>query len=234
MNFYFIPIFLLTLLFSTRAQSQLDKVNSAIETEITSICDTGFIKDLNYTSSSREPLKMSIYSRGFSPPLKYEGPPEIIFFRPSAITDFQFDASATIVGKIALPAGAPRVLLLFERVAPGSEENYKIHALDNSLSQFPAGSYRFFNTSKSTLLGYLGSTKFTLKPNQTQIVTASGADQHNNVELRFFRPDDDTGQMTKIYSSVWNIKKNRRSTVFITPSKTRTKKLSIRKIVEPL
>lgn len=224
----------LLILFQPILRAQQDEESPAVVAEILTLCDSGYIKDLYYTSKSKEPLKMSIYSRGFAPPITYKGAADVKFFRPAAGLEQGFDDEPNIVGSVRLPAGVDRILLLFEKDRESEGETYRIFALDNRLSRFPGGSYRFFNTSSITLHGVLGATKFGLKPGESKIVIPSGEDEHNNVELRFFHQEEESGKMEAIYTSVWNIKSNRRSSVFISASKSRVRKLSIRKIVEPL
>ncbi len=204
--------------------------------EILTLTDSGVIEDLSYVTVDGV-SKLSIYSRGFAPSIAYKGPEEIVFFRPISNPN-GFDgeeAVRKIVGKVKLPATATRILLLFEKKPSSTdeeEEAYRILALDNDLQGFPAGAYRFVNVSPIPVRGFLGRDQFDLKPNASKIMEAKGDSETGNVELKLFRMKGDT--LEKIYSSVWNVNKRRRSTVFLSASQSGVQDVDVRKIVEPL
>ena len=125
-------------------------------------------------------------------------------------------------------------MLLFkkgESEKADDSESYRIFAFDNDTDRFPAGGYRFFNTSSRPILCQFGAERFALGPDAQRIVTAKG-DENGNFALKFFQERE--GEMKRIYSSVWQAKDTRRTTVFLTPSDTRVQEISVSKFVEPV
>lgn len=239
MRFPLSPTTLLTALFlpvaaswaqSTTGDEEEEGKSTGIE--VVALSDAGVIRDLHF--ETREGIqKLDIYSRGFAPPVSYKGPPRIIFFRPLEGGE-NFDENRKVVGQVDLPTGASRVMLLFKKSASAeseTEESYRVFAFDNDLNRFPAGGYRFFNTADQSLICWLGENRFELGPDSQRIATADG-DENGNVTLRIYQ--DREGELVRIYSSVWQIKDTRRTTVFLTPSDTRVQEVSVRKFVEPV
>ncbi|MCB1062032.1 MAG: hypothetical protein KDN20_03800 [Verrucomicrobiae bacterium] len=203
-----------------------------VKAEILTLGESGVIKDLHFRTIDGIG-KLSVYSRGFGPPIQYQGPQEMVFFRPMPNPEKLEGGDFLVVGRVTLPDRASRVLLLFKPRKDTEKEAYQILAIDNDLSRFPEGAYRFVNTSTQNLTGRMGQQLFELKPQAFLIVDASSSvDSFGNVELALYRKED--GVSKRIYSSVWHVKKSRRTTVFLSTSQSRVQEIEVKKIVEPL
>ena len=202
----------------------------AITTEIITLSQSGVIRDLFYSNAKGGEGPIKVYSLGFGPPIQYQGDREIIFYHPLKIpTGFEGEKWRE-VGRVTLPEEASKVMLLFDVASENKKgnEEYRIHAFRNDKERFPPGAYRFFNLSKRPLNGQIGEAKIKIEAQSSQIIQASG-DSFGNVELRFFGANNKV-----IYSSVWAIKERRRSHVFLSRADSKSEKLTVRKIVEPV
>lgn len=203
-----------------------------VKAEILTLGDSGVIQDLQFRTVDGIG-KLSVYSRGFGPSTPYQGPQEMVFFRPMPNPEKLEGGDFLVVGRVTLPDRASRVLLLFKPKKDAESEAYQILAIDNDLTRFPEGAYRFVNTSTRTLTARMGQQLFELKPDAFVVIDASpSVDTFGNVELAFYRKENSVSK--RIYSSVWHVKKSRRTTVFLSASSSRVQEIEVKKIVEPL
>lgn len=200
-----------------------------MKAELLTLAFSGVIRDLNYITTEGVSTT-TVYSRGFGVPIAYEGPRELVFFRNLPNPDGFENQEREIVARASLPGGG-RYLLLFDESAEGSADPYQVTVVDNALVDFPPGSYRVFNLSSQPLAGSFGSNRFRLQAEERSIVTAEG-DENGNIEVRFFALAENSSEL--IYSSVWQIKKTRRTTVFLLGSSSKKQQLEVRKFVEPV
>ncbi|MCB1229849.1 MAG: hypothetical protein KDN19_06265 [Verrucomicrobiae bacterium] len=209
--------------------TRADEKDKGPKVSLVVLSESGVIRDLSFENGGTVE-KLSVYSRGFAPPVKYRGPQHLVFFRPIDPA-LGFDKDREIVGQVDLPANAESVMLLFKTTGNSEKEAYEIFAFDNDLRRFPAGGYRIFNTTREPVICWLAKNRFELAPKDHHIATADG-DENGNVTLRIYRQEK--GELTRIYSSVWQVKDTRRTTVFLTPSGTRVQEISVSKFVEPI
>ncbi len=220
-----LPVVLCALVLSSQAQEQ----DGAVKAEILTLSLSGVVSDLHYISKEGV-ARTTVYSRGFGIPIEYEGPREIVFFRPIANPEGFSGGDREIVSRVVLPSGASRVLLLFEKIEGADEETYKIIPINNDLGNMPAGAYRILNLSTVPFVGKLGSSRIDLAEGKTAIISDDG-DENGNFEVRFFSTEK--GKEGVVYSSVWQTKKTRRTTVFLLASTSDRQSLEVRKFIEP-
>lgn len=201
----------------------------SVKAEILTLSLSGTISDLHFGTADGV-TTTSVYSRGFGVPIEYTGSPELVFFRPSSNPDGFSGASREVIAKARLPNGASRVLLVFESME-GETDRYRVAVFENGHSRFPAGGYRFLNLSKVPFVGVAGTERFTLNPRASAIVAPKGNDQ-GNVEVKVYSAEK--GNEGLIYSSVWQIKDTRRTTVFLLPSESAKQGVQVQKFVEPI
>ena len=209
--------------------AEAQEPKAAVEAEILTLSLSGVVPDLHYLAKGGV-AKTTIYSRGFGIPILYEGPQEIVFFRPTANPEGFSGGDQKIISRVVLPSGESRILLLFEKVEDAEDEAYRIIAVNNDPGGMPAGAYRILNLSAVPFVGKIGEKRVTLAPGATSIVSDDG-DENGNFEVRFFSTEK--GKEGIVYSSVWQTKKTRRTTVFLLASSSDRESLEVRKFVEP-
>ncbi len=199
-----------------------------VRVELMSIGWEGVIEDLKYESEGEE-KSMTVYSRGFAPPVKYRGNPVVEFFRTEPAPEPGDPPVKKVVGRVSLPAGANRALLFFRREETAPDEVYQIVAMNNDVAAFPEGGFRFFNFTRDTIVGSGGGRAVSVGSGKAEIVRPSG-DENGNFEIRLGRQM--AGGLETLYSSVWTANPRRRTTVFLLPSGSRIEDLEVRKFVE--
>lgn len=109
--------------------------------------NSGDIDEIDIFRSSRSRL------------IRYEGPPELVFFRE--VETSEGEKIRQPVGSVTLNEATGRYLLFFVR-HPGDEERYRIISLPDSLSSFRPGSFRFVNLAPFRIAVQLGEERFVL------------------------------------------------------------------------
>ena len=98
--------------------AEAQEPKAAVEAEILTLSLSGVVPDLHYLAKGGV-AKTTVYSRGFGIPILYEGPQEIVFFRPTANPEGFSGGDQKIISRVVLPSGESRILLLFEKVEDG-------------------------------------------------------------------------------------------------------------------
>lgn len=220
---------LLFLVVAIASSGAAQEQKGAVKAEILTLSLSGVVSDLHYIAS-KGVAQTTVYSRGFGIPIEYEGPQEILFFRPTANPNGFSGGDQKIVSRVVLPMGVSRILLLFEKIKESKDEAYKIIPVNNDLGNMPVGAYRLLNLSPVPFVGKIGKNRFNIAPGATSIVSDDG-DENGNFEVRFFSTEK--GKEGIVYSSVWQTKKTRRTTVFLLASSSDRKNLEVRKFIEP-
>ena len=210
------------------ASGRASVAQEEVSVELLTIAMDGVIKGLQFESGG-EVQEMDIYSRGFAPPAEYKGSRELTFFRLVAPADDSAEAARRVVGHVTLPAGAERVLLLFEKDGDADAERYSVRALPNDPEGFPGGAYRFFNFTEQALVGSSGDERWRMAPGADLVVRPEG-DENGNFELKI--AGGRGADAKPLFSSVWAVKKSRRTCVFLLPTKSRIKGVEVRKFNE--
>ncbi|MDF1738883.1 MAG: hypothetical protein P1U86_06975 [Verrucomicrobiales bacterium] len=220
---------LLVVILAVALSSHAQEQDGFVKAEILTLSLSGVVSDLHYLS--KEGLaRTTVYSRGFGIPIEYEGPQEMIFFRPTANPEGFSGGDRKIVSRVTLPSGVSRVLLLFEKIEGADDEAYRIIPINNDPGKMPAGAYRILNLSTVPFVGKIGGSRINLAQGKTTIVS-DGGDENGNFEVRFFSTEK--GKEGVVYSSVWQTKKTRRTTVFLLASTSDRQDLEVRKFIEP-
>lgn len=217
------------ILFVCLSSQSVRSQEEAVKAELLTLAFSGVVRDLNFATTEGV-SNVTVYSRGFGVPTAYEGPREIVFFRPLPNPAGIENQEREIVARATLPGGG-RYLLLFEKSVEGSAVPYQVTVVDNDLVDFPPGAYRILNLSSRYLAGSFGSNRFRIQAEERSVVTAQG-DENGNVEVRFFALAANSSEM--IYSSVWQVKDTRRTTVFLLGDSSQKQQLEVRKFVEPI
>ncbi len=120
-----------------------------------------------------------------------------------------------LVGKVAIPSGVKQVLFLL-LMNEKEELNIKILAVDDSIEGFPAGTFRFVNFSKRSLVVDFAADSKKIKPKGMTIMKPRA---DNNGGLTPFIVRSNKGEIifqTRLFSQT-----NNREMVFITDPEKR-------------
>jgi hypothetical protein len=102
------------------------------------------------------------------------------------------------VGDVSVDGSGGLVLILFFKRSDGS---YKINVSEDDTKKFPAGSYRFVNTSSSYLLVAAGNARGTLIPGQSIVLHSDPDQATHGVNIRLATAAGEEIKM--VYSDVW-------------------------------
>ncbi|MBC2601825.1 hypothetical protein [Puniceicoccus vermicola] len=201
----------LMLFFNSLAQAATMKEEDLVSVEFTTLAlGNRNIEDLKYESDGQV-RTISIYTRTFTQPHSYSGPPSMIFFREE-----RSPSDGTIqripVANAKLSPNQKEVLILFMGNDGGSDEHYQVFTVKRDRSIFPAGSYQIFNLSEYAITGKIGEELFQLNDMDSTVVELSNRET-TAIEVKFARSEGDS--WTLAYNSLWPHRTNFRSNIFI-------------------
>lgn len=114
------------------------------------------------------------------------------------------------VGDASVDGSGGLVLILFYKQPDGS---YKINVSEDDTRQFPAGSYRFVNTSTSYLLVAAGNARGTLTPGKSIVLHSDPDQATHGVNIRLATAAGEEIKM--VYSDVWLWSADARTIVYV-------------------
>lgn len=183
--------------------------------------DMGFENILYRKGKKTMPLELRNGRRSELYPLNSEGTFELYIREATA------NGELKLIGRTTFQPGARRMLFLIAKAGPKSELPLAIRGIDDSLSTFPPGTFRFANFTKQSLKVAFGNVVEDLRPAQIQVYQARMAPNGGLMSLIVM---DTTGK--PIFARRLFGQPRDRSMVFITPSQTSPGELSIRILPE--
>lgn len=129
-------------------------------------------------------------------------------------TDEEGKAIFQIFGK-ARSLGASDQLVLVVRKGPDNADGFELTPLKNNNEGFSGGKYLLFNASSVDIAGEIGTGKFSLKPNDCDLIapdpTRTKGDRKYCFAKFYFRHN---GEIDPFFSSTWRFNEEARSMVF--------------------
>lgn len=196
-----------------------------VKAEIITLSWQGNIKDL-WFQGPKEPEKFDVYESGFTMPFEYTGPPVIAFYQDKVVFDLPPEKRPPPVAVARLPQTGGSVMLLFTAV-PDDSGKWEVRSFDNSLRNFPAGSYRFFNLTDSAIQIAIDRTvNPPIASRSLAVISPPSGETIRDIMLQI-----GVGK-TIAYSSQWGHRDVRRATVFVSSSTRGEGRLEIRKFFQ--
>ncbi len=196
-----------------------------VKCEITTLSWSGNIKNLFYFSNGKVE-RMDVYESGFTIPVEYTGSALIAFYTEESPFSLPPRERPAPAGIARLPATGGSVLLLFT-LTPDAQEKFGIKAINNSVADFPFGTYRVFNLGKEPLRLATDRTAHPVIPSQRMgIIRPSAGDPVRDMNVRIAVGGEE------VYTSQWGHRENRRMTVFISPDPRGYDQLLIKKFFQ--
>ena len=135
------------------------------------------LQDLKFIHGDRQGAsELEFFSSARSRLYEYEGPNPIIFFRetPAPTVEDPNAIDRTKVGEVSLPQEGGEFLFIFFPDYSSENDQYRIYPLDDSKSELPNGSIRFFNATSFQLEGVFGQNKINLEPGPSEAYRVTG------------------------------------------------------------
>jgi|GEM_PF-6857667 len=196
-----------------------------IKAEIVTLSWEGNIKDLWY-QGSKAPEKLDVYESGFTMPFEYSGPPNIAFYKDKAVLALDPEKRPPPDAIAKLPKNGGSVMLLFT-ADPNDSGKWDIRSFDNSLSNFPPGSYRIFNLTDSPIQVAIDKTvNPAIAAKNLAVISPPSGEAIRDIMIQIAMGKNIA------YSSQWGHRDVRRATVFISPSTRGEGRLEIRKFFQ--
>lgn len=135
---------------------------------------------------------------------------------PAPLQVFAESESGETIRIAAIPIGknAPPSLLVFLSEAEGPR--YRVVSLAEEPDGFRAGTIRFLNLTPETIFGQIGEQRLRVDSREEEIFPVRAGTEALDVRVQLAQFD--AGDPKLIYSSVWPVDRQRRSTVFLLPS----------------
>lgn len=112
----------------------------------------------------------------------------------------------SLIGKVSLPKTADHFLLIF---LPGADHTYRILPLDDSIKDFPLGSYRVISLSSFPVKMTLEDKAYDFKPGQSIVIADPPVQANNHSAMNAYRQID--GKWQQIRSGLWPAPGKKRS-----------------------
>ncbi|MEP2775548.1 MAG: hypothetical protein ABJQ29_03745 [Luteolibacter sp.] len=215
---------LLTLLvFSVLSIAHLQAKEGASKFSCVSWDNLPFTEILYRNGTETIPLEIGQGRRAQHYPLGSDGSFELYVREQSS----EGKEELRLIGKAAFQPGAKQMLFLIGLADPKSKLPLVLIGVDDSLSTFPAGSFRFANFTNQPLKVAFGNVAETLRPAQIEVYKAKMAPDGGLMSLIVM---DSKGK--PIFARRLFGQPRDRSMVFITPPQTPEGGLSIRILPE--
>jgi hypothetical protein len=153
---------------------------------------------------------------------------DLVFSKSSKVEDAN-DASLQLA-KVTLPKTGRNFMLIF---LPAGNERFRVLAVDDSVSEFPLGSYRVINLSRVPVRLSLEKKIFEFKSGQSQLITEPPVQANNHSAMYAFAEID--GKWQRIGSGLWPHPGLKRSVqiFFDNPDSAQTELRGFRDIAPP-
>ena len=153
-------------------------------------------------------VELSFFATQPSERYRYRGPSPLGFYAE--------DEAGTVwrIAELSLSGGSPPAIVVFLSRAGG--EGYGLVALEEEPRGFRAGSIRFINFTPTRIFGQIGEERMQVDSESEEIFQVRAGAETLDVRVQLARFD--AGDPKLIYSSVWPVDRQRRSTVFLLPS----------------
>ncbi len=183
-------------------------------------------------SSQGEAVPVRMYDSYRSDVYEYSGANPIVFFVESI--DAEGEPVRRPVARARVAPGIGRALFLFVQRPEVNErgEEYEVIVMDESLSSFPAGTYRVFNFSDHEIGGIIGKNKFTIGGKTFETISPK-VDDMVDVQIHFSQKIND--QWVPKVNTRWLYRENARNIVFVTDDQSsRVPRLRVKTVTEYL
>ncbi len=168
---------------------------------------------LFFQSYGQEPTEITLSPRRRSEAYRYVGPSPLVFFKK--VTNAEGEIVQMPVTSVAISPEKNDQLFLFVRSSDGAQT--KIYPMDDSESNFPPGSVRFFNMTSRNLGVIYDGEKIPLHPYEMR--TASSKNEFKRVNLAILAIRDE--ELRDIYNAQWGQSSHSRYLIFIKDSEMR-------------
>lgn len=111
-----------------------------------------------------------------------------------------------LIGKVSLPTTSDHFLLVF---LPGADHAFRILPLDDSIKDFPLGSYRVISLSRFPVKMTLEDKAYDFKPGQSIVIADPPVQANNHSAMNAYRQID--GKWQQIRSGLWPAPGKKRS-----------------------
>lgn len=135
------------------------------------------------------------------------------------------------LARATLPRSSERFLLIF---LPAANKKFRIFVLDDSIKEFPLGSYRVFNLSHGVVKLTLEDKSYEFKSGQSALITDPPVQANNHSAMYAFARTD--GKWQRIGSGLWPDPGDKRSIqiFFDNPESQQTELRGFRDISPPV
>jgi hypothetical protein len=154
---------------------------------------------------------------------------ELLFSNSSKFEDMKLADHE--LARATLPRSTDRFLLIF---LPAANQKFRIFVLDDSIKEFPLGSYRVFNLSHRAVKLTLEDKPYEFKSGQSSLITDPPVQANNHSAMYAFAQTD--GKWQRIGSGLWPHPGDKRSIqiFFDNPESQQTELRGFRDISPPV
>lgn len=154
---------------------------------------------------------------------------DLIFSKSSRVEDIA--KPEHFLAKVKLPSKGDRFMLIF---LPAAGQTFQILALDDSVREFPLGSYRVVNLSRLPVRLTLEKKSYAFKPGQIGLIEDPPVQANQHSAMYAFAAE--AGKEQRIGSGLWPHPGNKRSVqlFFDNPESGQTELRGFRDISPPL
>ncbi len=164
-------------------------------------------------------------------PEKYTGPRIIRFYENEASLSLPPEKRPEPTAIAELPEKGGEVMLIFAQ-KDSEEIGWSVRVLDNSPENFPPGAYRFMNRTPSAFNVILDQKETPLEPNSQVVILSDKGDAIREIHAQIGVGED------IVFSSIWEHRADRRTTVFIISDPNGRNGMSVRRfpeaVIEPV
>ncbi|MEM1221946.1 MAG: hypothetical protein AAGH40_04225 [Verrucomicrobiota bacterium] len=207
---------------------------NSVSVDLTAITLSGGLKGIKYESGGKVE-SLSVFKNVRSPPFRYVGSPEVIFFRELGTINDSDTPQRKVVGRMLLPASTGEFLVVFSKL-PGKEESYRVTPLPDSLTVFRPGMYRFRNMSPYTVAIQVGEERTLIPKYGFKDLESKGDESQYQNTLIISLPDEKQFEGAKpyqVFSGSMFFSSNLRTIYIMTPiSGGRPGRIKLESIVE--
>lgn len=200
----------LTIVFVTMLCCHLMAVTSeeVVDVEFTALSLGGTLRGYQFNDSKgSHDIVISNGSR--TPVNRYVGSPTLAFYSEEIGDDDQ--VTRTPLASIDMTNKAGRWLLVFVPIGNG---DYRIFALDDSDSNFPANTWNIINFSRYSMAMRVGEREpFIISPRGNNYVLAINEEGNSTEKIQVAINQEDN--WTVAYRSLWGARPNSRSLIFL-------------------
>ena len=171
------------------------------------------IKQDIYYANAEDNEKLRIPSEYRSDLYRYEGPPQITFFRTRAGPDGETVRVPVARAEIDRSIRRPLFLFFPNREESDEDTEFRILTIDDSPDAFPPGSYRFFNLTDHRIAGQIADERFVLDQGAAGVLVRPSAETNRNLALQL--AVENPGGWERKVSTRWLYRDNARHIVFL-------------------